>query len=77
MTSSSSSCATRFTKSEQSLIASGRGVAVIQLRQQIEAMMEAELVEVVERHGPHRRGVPEHDAHQPELVIELFVFDDT
>jgi uncharacterized protein YbcI len=67
-----------FTKSEQSLIASGRGAAVIQLRQQIEAMMEAELVEIVERLTGRSVEAFLSTAHiTPELVIELFVFHDT
>ena len=64
-----------FTRSEQSLIASGRGAAVIELREEVEQMMEAELVEIVERLTGRTVEAFLSVTHvAPELVVELFVF---
>ena len=65
-----------FTKGEQSLLASGRGAAVIELRQQFEQMMEAELVEIVERLTGRSVEAFMSTTHvASEIVVELFVLD--
>jgi uncharacterized protein YbcI len=65
-----------FTKSEQSLIADGRDAAVLELRAQSEQMLEAELVEIVERSTGCRVEAFLSAAHvAPQLVVEVFVLD--
>jgi uncharacterized protein YbcI len=65
-----------FTKSEQSLLADGRGAAVRELRAQSEQMLEPELVEIVERLTARRVEAFMSATHvAPELVVEVFVLD--
>jgi uncharacterized protein YbcI len=65
-----------FTKSEQSLLADGRGAAVREMRAQSEEMLEPELVDIVERLTARRVEAFLSVTHvAPALVVEVFVLD--